>query len=96
MGEISRANRQFEFFLFGGVPETPEGLYELNSNARAFGRLTGQPVGGAPLPSPLAGDGEVVARFRLDRRTREITFHPATRESPAIEVKRDRKPRKRR
>ena len=83
MTRISRANRLFEFFLFGGVPESPQTIYEQDINAHAGRpRPTGGP-GGGPLPSGPDEEGEVIATLRYSRESKstEIDFTGAKAES---------------
>lgn len=39
-----RANRQFERFIFNGIPENPQPSWQTNTNAINFSRLTGMPT----------------------------------------------------
>lgn len=41
-----RAIRRLEFLVFGGVPESPEPMFERDANPHAEGRITGRAIGG--------------------------------------------------
>lgn len=73
MSETSILNRQLEFLLFGGVPERPEGTYEGDTYGQTSTRLTGRPNTGV-RPWIIKDEGEVVATFRMSRKTREVEF----------------------
>jgi len=74
MSWISRCNRDFEIFLFGGVPESPEATYERDLNTHVSGRLTGRPVSRGILRRPSGG--KIVARYVYTPRTGEMRVTP--------------------
>jgi hypothetical protein len=41
-----RAIRRLEYLVFGGVPESPEPMFERDGNPQAEGRITGRAIGG--------------------------------------------------
>lgn len=75
MNSIERLRdiRAYELFLFGGVPEVPESMYERDSHGYSETRLTGKGIqaSGALMPSRTT---KVRTRIAFNRATGSLSI----------------------
>ena len=79
MGEISRANRKFELFLFDGVPERSKATYGRGAHSRAQGRETGLPIDEhTEIETEI--EGKVVCAYSYKPEIEQVVFRPLSQE----------------
>lgn len=70
--ETIRDNRELELFLFGGVPETPDPVYERDFHSHSESRMTRKPMELASTSEALVGN--IVGFIVFDPATGGVSF----------------------
>lgn len=78
--DSSDAERKQEKFLFHGVPEKPQSMYELDNYAEVTERSTGRPLKPS-VRNKRQGKWVVIGRVIVNRETETESFIPSEKKS---------------